>query len=241
MPPPVCGGAQLSVLAVDVNGAVTGLGVLDYGAYYSIPTVTPNTVSGGSGSGCTLNLTWQLFWPNAAWYVPAQTDLYQVMAAEVLVKFDANLTPNPNPPGTPVDYSLPTRSGGMLFNYVDQIRQAVQTGNKVPLSVTLNSIPPEAVPHVLNMTAWQLANSTPSIQFAVLTEKGSSSPLLSLYEAGQKWMEAVRKGLTVTYPSDPDPGFLTPTRVGSIGTPADLESYSASSLIGFPTSQIGFP
>lgn len=142
--------AVLQVLTVDGNGAVQTFVPLSYGAYYTIPA-TPNTVSGGSGSGCVLNLTFQLYWENAPWYVPVQTDIYQVMAEENVRRFDANLIPNAPPSGTPIDYSQPTRSGSLLNNYVSVIRQAIQTGGKVPLSVTAGSIPPEALPHALKI------------------------------------------------------------------------------------------
>jgi hypothetical protein len=252
-------GASVQVTAVDGNGGVTAVVPTRLGAYWT-PPLSPNLVTGGHGSGCQLTLSMTLYWPNSPWIwintgpanSPASSilnDLIQVLDPVVLSSFDQNInSPNPAPPGTPIDYSKPTRSGQLLLSYVNDVRQAIQLGGKVPLSVETQSdgtpapkVPPEAVPLVLNMAAWQITNAVPNLKMAVITDKGQDSLMRDLANEGREWLNAVRHGANVTWPSDPDPAWQPPIKVGSIGTPADLESFSAPRLQGFPIGQIGYP
>jgi hypothetical protein len=91
---------------------------------------------------------------------------------------------------------------------VAQFRAAIRTGNRVALSKTAGSVPPEAKAHVLVMTAEAIVVNTPRLVGYIVLE-GENGPMARMIAAARKFLtDCATKGLSVTVPQDPDPTTL---------------------------------
>ena len=90
---------------------------------------------------------------------------------------------------------------------VAQMRAAILTGNRVALSQTKGSVPPEAKGHVLVLVAEAVVVNTPRLVGYIVLE-GENGPMARMITAARKFMNDCPKGLSVTAPLDPDPATL---------------------------------
>lgn len=106
--------------------------------------------------------------------------------------------------GLPYDSTLANRRDAITAEVVEEFRGAIDRGNRVPLSVTAGTVPPECVRHALNLAAYQLVNSSPNLQMAIMTDGGVYSPLAKLYTEATVELKRISAGGLVSYPTDPE-------------------------------------
>lgn len=136
------------------------------------------------------------------WIAITGDDIVKVVSRLVIKNSNEN-TGADIPPGIPFDSGLANRADDIAAMVVLDFRGAVQTGGRYPVSVQADSVPPDCEREALNLAAYQLFNSIPTLQMAVLTEKGAVSPFAKFYDAALKRLEAIRKGDAVVVPTDP--------------------------------------
>jgi hypothetical protein len=93
-----------------------------------------------------------------------------------------------------------SRADVVLSSVVARVRAAIGAGNWVPLSLTTDSVPPEAKQHVLVLVAAAMMASTPQIlQYA------NSDIFKGQWDAAEKFIKDAQAGEPMTIPTDPDP------------------------------------
>ena len=135
------------------------------------------------------------------WITIAGSDLAIVLNLDIIKKANQNLDPD-SPPDT-VDTDEANRRDEIVAECVAEVRASIQNGGRYPLSVTANTVPPGTKRIILGMAAWQLINSTPNLNMAILTEKGVSTPFAKFYDQAIAWLEKLRSGASVVTPTDP--------------------------------------
>lgn len=86
---------------------------------------------------------------------------------------------------------------------VNEVRGAILSAGRVPLSITPGSVPPEAVKPTLVLVVEALVYSTPQMQ-----QFAQSDWLGWTIKAARDWIQSIREGQAVTTPTDPDPTFV---------------------------------
>lgn len=138
--------------------------------------------------------------------------LPQVLQLSVIAKSNENIDADsitasqmPDTPANPIpfDPSKDNRADAIISLLVAQFREAIQIADRYPLSVTPGAVPPMAARHVLNMAAFQLVPSTPSLQMVIMTDKGVYSPLQTFYKEGLEYLKTIANGGGIMPPSDP--------------------------------------
>ncbi len=195
------------------------------------------------------------------WTTPSSNDLAKVIANSIFAAQNENIDSDTiesamlDPDQTQTfNPDLMDRATALLNEAVNQFRGAIQIASKYPLSLTAGSVPPEVNLHVLNFAAYQLVVSIPSLKMFILTEKGTSSPFATFYREATQYLEMLRKGRNITFPTDPTgqdyinpvnipwcgasvspyPAYdstkpinppLRPVRVGGSSPPSDMNSF----------------
>lgn len=145
----------------------------------------------------------------AAWTVLTAEDVKKFMSSAVVLATNEDIFTN----GV-------GRVSMMTDTVVKRIRAAIGTANRVPLSATTGSIPPEAEQHALVMIAAQLSASVPQLNDFV-----ASAAFKLMHEKAEDWMSEVHKGLNITRPSDPDSDTESEAPAyGSMSAAADLST-----------------
>lgn len=195
------------------------------------------------------------------WITLSAGDLIKVISTQLREKSDENIGDDVAP-NQAFDPDMPNRADEIIKLVIAQFRGAIQVAGKYPLSVTPDAVPPEVVKHVLNMAAFELVNSTQTLQMVILTEKGAYSPFQSFYKAAQDYLDALTKGRNIVFPTDPtgedyirpaddnelnedgtanedyNPS-LAPVRVGATSANEDLTTFSSGNADDFPSGQLG--
>ncbi len=201
------------------------------------------------------------------WVQPTSVDLLKVISSQLRAKSDENIGDDVQPDQV-FNPDLEARGDDIILMVIAQFRGAIQKAGKYPLSLTPNTIPPDYEKHVLNMAAFELVNSTQTLQMVIFTDKGAYAPFQTFYKAAESELEKLRKGYTIVQPSDPTGedyltainvpwrGFgtspfptydstkplnrpLRPVRVGSQSQCVDLQSYT--SIYGRNCEEWEFP
>ncbi len=209
------------------------------------------------------------------WISPTRDMIAQVISLGLMSKSNENTDDDSveaalarNPP-SPIAFSIDDedRATDIISLVVSQFRGAIQKAGKYPLSLTDGTVPPDLLKHVLNMAAWELVNSSQTLQMVILTEKGAYAPFQLFYKAAEAELEKLRKGYTIVLPSDPtgedyinainvpwantENGLPTydstkainkpirPVRVGSQSGPVDLQTYET--IFGRNADECEFP
>lgn len=158
------------------------------------------------------------------WSVPTGQDVLKVISRVVMKATNENIVGD----GTEeYDDATKNRRDEALALVVSEMRSAILLGGRFAVSETAGSVPPEAERHALNMAAFQLVNSTPSLQMVLVNEGGVYSPFQILHKAGVDWIEWVKKGGAVTAPTDPDDTPPDAVRWGCVFDDVDLTMNSA--------------
>lgn len=102
------------------------------------------------------------------------------------------------------DWNADALAAVWLPQIVQMFLGAIKEGNRVPISLTPNSVPPELVPHVWALTAEQVVvNSQRMVSLIVI--EGENGPMARSITAARTMLEKIRGGLNLTIPTDPDP------------------------------------
>jgi len=144
------------------------------------------------------------------WIAPSANDIAKVIALNVMATSNENVDADtvaaalqdPEKRRT-LDPSIDDRATEIVSLVVAQFRGAIQVAGKYPLSCTAATVPPEVYKHVLNMAAWELAMSTPSLKMFILSETGASAPFATFYTEAKACVEALTKGRSIVLPTDP--------------------------------------
>jgi hypothetical protein len=139
-----------------------------------------------------------------------------------------------------IDPALDDRATEILGLVIAQFRGAIQIAGKYPLSVTAGTVPPEVYKHVLNMAAWELAMSSPSLKMFILSEAGASAPFATFYTEAKTYLEKLTKGLGIVLPTDPTGrDYLTAINVNWMGQGASpFPAYDSAKPFNFPLESI---
>ena len=116
------------------------------------------------------------------------------------------------------------RASKCLSLVVEQVRGAVQTGNRCPLSLSGGAVPPSGHIHTVVLAVSMMIASTPNMSFSVKGEFENQT------KDAKEWLNAVRKGdLTVETPVDLDQTTLPNGGAAMWGsdTPVDLSTDGA--------------
>lgn len=151
------------------------------------------------------------------WVVPDSDDVNDVMS------LIANTAANT------VDGNGSQRIANLLLKVVAEFRGCVIRGLRIALSLTPNSVPPEALRWVAVMTADQLVSTQPG-----LSSYAESPEWQKLKAKAQEFFDAVARGARLTNPSDPDPAN-TPSTLEWADLYGDSEDYAN----GFTIDQFG--
>lgn len=139
------------------------------------------------------------------WTVLAGRDMNRVLSQFVMVRANENtqLGSQPSDSNDPeaVDETEANRRDQVMAVAVAELRAAIQAVGVQPLSVTPGAVPPGSVRHVLNLAAYQLVNSTPNLQMAVID---GEQPFMAFYEEAVAHIAAILEGKQqVVLPTDP--------------------------------------
>lgn len=182
------------------------------------------------------------------WKIPVGADLAKVLDWKAIHQANQNLGDeagmNPALGGQLVDPTAANRRDEIVAVVVHDLRGAIQSGGRFPLSVTPNAVPPSSERHVLNLAAWQLILSTPGLVAAYMSESGVKSAWDGYVADARKHLEDLRRGLPVERPEDPTgQDYCTPvsdqnppirgTRWGDMqGSDLDYEAGGISTVTG---------
>lgn len=130
------------------------------------------------------------------------SNLWELISREVVLKADED-SAGGTPDNGDFDGSLDTRANKAVEHAVAEMRGAIETARRWPLSVTAGAVPPELVTPTLALAAYRLAMPKPTLLAAVMAEGGVYSPIAGLYKEAVGWLEKLRRGANVVAPTDP--------------------------------------
>lgn len=177
------------------------------------------------------------------WLTVAGVQLGDVLNLLLISKANQNVgddTSDPND-GTPTDLTEQNRRDNIVQDLVNELRANIQIAGQIPLSLTAATVPPGATRHVLNLAAWQLINSTPNLNMAIITENGISAPFANFYKEAVEYFKQVREG-TLRPPVPTDPTGIDYLTAPSATNPA-IHIMNSGPVIGIPylgTFDFGF-
>lgn len=128
--------------------------------------------------------------------------MWQVVSRDLVLKCDEDSAGGKDESNDFND-TLDTRAEKAVDHAVAEIRGAIESAGRYPLSVTAGGVPPEAFNHALVMAAWRLCAIKPSLLAVLLADGGEASPMKSLYREAQEWLKMVRAGGSFVLPTDP--------------------------------------
>jgi hypothetical protein len=181
------------------------------------------------------------------WKAPSGSDLAKVIAINVLATQNENIDANSiattlqNPEQRKkFDPALDDRATELVGLVIAQFRGAIQVAGKYPLSLTLATVPPDDVKHVLNMAAYELVISTPNLKMIVVTEKGATSPFQTFYNEAKERLAALKKAHPIVLPTDPTgQDYINPINIPWCGQGASpFPAYDSTKAINPPLEPI---
>jgi hypothetical protein len=128
--------------------------------------------------------------------------LWQVVSRDLVLKCDEDSAGGKDE-SNDFNETLDTRAEKAVDHAVAEIRGAIESAGRYPLSVTAGGVPPEAFNHALVMAAWRLCAIKPSLLAVLLADGGEASPMKSLYREAQEWLKMARAGGSLVLPADP--------------------------------------
>lgn len=139
----------------------------------------------------------------SAWVTVEGYEVTSVLSTLVQKDVQENVGPDVLPNVT-FDPGQANRRDELVKMAVHEFRAAIRAGGRIPLSQAADSVPEECKRHVLNLAAWQLAISTPGLRMAIMTESTVFAPLNAASKEARDFLQALYKGLPVSYPDDPE-------------------------------------
>jgi hypothetical protein len=137
------------------------------------------------------------------WITLTGADIRLVLAAAAQDQTNEN-TAEGTEAGSEVDLGADNRRDLLVEDAVIRIRAAIANGQRIPISVTPDTIPPEAKLHALYLAAMPLVQSMPGLAKSLLIgEDGRKTSFERSYDRAEQFLTDVMGGMNVTYPTDP--------------------------------------
>lgn len=99
-----------------------------------------------------------------------------------------------------------TRLEALISMVTERVRGVIRASSRNTVSGTKGSVPPEAKQHAAILVARALINSVPTMAAAVET----STEWSSYVGKAESWLDAVKGGMRVTPPTDPEQSLSGP-------------------------------
>lgn len=147
------------------------------------------------------------------WQIPTGGDLWQIVSREVVEKTNED-SAGGTADGNDFDTELDSRAKEAVLHAVAEVRGAIESAGRYPLSVTAGSVPPEGFQHTLAIAAWRLALIKPSLLAVLMAEGGVYAPINQLIKDAKEWIKGLRQGGSFVLPEDPT-GFDYTTAVSA--------------------------
>ena len=134
-----------------------------------------------------------------SWVVLEGSDIAALLSSLVVKKLNENIgdTVDPN---DPLNMDLDNRRNMLLDMAVAEVRGAIQSAGRFPLSVTQGAVPHTAVPHALYLAAYRMINSTPGVEMVVIDGQPAAK---KFFDDACIYIQRLIKGGSVEEPSDP--------------------------------------
>ncbi len=110
----------------------------------------------------------------------------------------------------------------LLSIVVQRIRGVV--GRVNTLSDTETEVPPEGLQHAIVLTVFNLLVGTPNFGFLIRGADGAETGFGYNVRMAEKWLDDVKMGMSVTYPSNPSEDAPNLVRYGSEDTEVDTNA-----------------
>jgi hypothetical protein len=136
------------------------------------------------------------------WSIPTGDDLWQIVSRSVVLKSDEDSAGGSND-GNNQDASLDSRAKKAVEHAVAEVRGAIESAGRYPISVTEGSVPPEGLQHTLALAAWRLVMTKPGLLAIVMGDGGVYAPLNALVKDAKEWMKRLNEGGSFVLPNDP--------------------------------------
>jgi hypothetical protein len=136
------------------------------------------------------------------WQVPTGDDLWQVVSRSVVLKSDEDSEGGSND-GNNFNDTLDSRASKAVDHAVAEVRGAIESAGRYPISVTAGAVPPEGLQHTLALAAWRLVMTKPGLLAIVMGDGGVYAPLNALVKDAKEWIKKLSEGSSFVLPSDP--------------------------------------
>lgn len=145
------------------------------------------------------------------WVILTGPDVQQVISVLAQSSTNENLGDSVAP-GDELDLAADNRRDKCVVQAVAEVRGAIQSCGRRPLSVTAGAVPPEGEFHALVLAAWRLVNSTPGLARSFLAgDGGAETPLAKMYRDAKEWVwgagtpkqGGLAQGASSVEPTDP--------------------------------------
>ena len=87
-------------------------------------------------------------------------------------------------------------------------------GRTNTLSDNPAEVPPEGLQHALVLTVYSLLSTTANFGFVLRTENGGETGFSLMVQKAEQWLNDVKMGLSVTYPTNPQTTYPELIRYG---------------------------
>ena len=136
------------------------------------------------------------------WVIPTGDDLWQVVSRSIVQKVDEDVLGGKNETND-FDGTLDTRAKKAVEYAIKEVRGAIETAGRYPVSLTAGSVPPEGQQHVLAIAAWRLCLPVPGLIAVLMADGGAFSPIGTLYKAACDWVKMIANGGSFTDATNP--------------------------------------
>jgi hypothetical protein len=136
------------------------------------------------------------------WSIPTGDDLWQVVSRSVVLKSNEDSAGGSND-SNDLDTGLDSRASKAVDHAVAEVRGAIESAGRYPISVTAAAVPPEGVQHTLALAAWRLVMTKPGLLAIVMGDGGVYAPLNALVKDAKEWMKKLCEGGSFVLPTDP--------------------------------------
>lgn len=137
------------------------------------------------------------------WITLTGADIGKVLTAKAEEAVNENLGDDVEI-GSELNLDAANRRNALVTLAIRRVRAAILNGNRVPISYTADTVPPEAEIHTLMLAAMPLVQSTPSLAKEFLVgQDGRKTSFERMYDRAEQFLIDIGKGFNVTEPTDP--------------------------------------
>jgi len=137
-----------------------------------------------------------------AWTAPAGDDLWQIVSRSIVEKVNEDADGG-KAEGNDFNENIDSRADKAVQYAVQEIRGAIESAGRYPVSITPAAVPPEGFQYALAIAAYRLCMPVPSLLAVIMGDGGAFSPMATLYKEATAWLNVLRAGGSFTMPTDP--------------------------------------